>query len=84
MGYIRDRCYCYLKSSFNEKYKPLAPSTFLRARLIRGLMASGMENFDFHGDPYEWERKWTETLRWKTAIPVARGKNTRFPGSELL
>jgi len=70
MGYIRDRYYYYLKTTFNEEYKPLAPSTFLRARLIKGLIASGVEYFDFPGEPYEWERQWTETLRWHKSILV--------------
>lgn len=70
MGYIRDGWYYYLKTSFDENYKPLGPSNVLRARLIRGLIASGIENFDFPGEPYEWERQWTETLRWHKSILI--------------
>ena len=70
MGYIRDRWYYYLKTSFDERYKPLGPSNFLRARLIQGLIASGIEYFDFPGEPYEWERQWTETLRWHKSILI--------------
>ena len=70
LGYIRDKCYYYLKTSYYENYKPFGPSTFLRARLIRGLIASGVEYFDFPGEPYEWERQWTETLRWHKSILV--------------
>ena len=70
MGYLGDGHYYGLKCSFDERYKALSPATFLRARLIEQLIESGIPRYDFHGEPYEWERKWTEDMRWHRSVLV--------------
>jgi CelD/BcsL family acetyltransferase involved in cellulose biosynthesis len=63
MGLVKDKRYYYLKTSYKEKFRAVSPSTVLRARLIENLISEGIKEFDFPGEPYEWERQWTEELR---------------------
>lgn len=76
LGYLRDDCYFYLKTSYAERYKPLGPSTYLRAKLIESLIARGARLFDFPAEPYEWERQWTETVRWHQTLTIYRSTLT--------
>lgn len=73
MGYLRDGWYYYLKTSFDETHKALHPATVLRARLIAALIDRGIRAFDFPGAPYEWERQWTDTVRWHSVLTVYAG-----------
>jgi len=72
LGYVKDGCYFYLKTSYVERHKPLGVATYLRARLIEGLIASGIRTMDFPAEPYEWERQWTEGVRWHKVLTVYR------------
>ncbi len=68
LGYLTTRGYHYLKTSFDDAYRQLGPSTVLRAALLEDLIAEGVRNFDFPGEPYEWETQWTDTLRWRVVF----------------
>lgn len=73
LGYVHDSTYSYLKTSFVEALKPLGVATFLRARLIRSLIEKGLKVVDFPAQPHEWERQWTETVRWHKKLTLYRG-----------
>jgi CelD/BcsL family acetyltransferase involved in cellulose biosynthesis len=70
LGFVHDGRYAYLKTSFDERHRALSPSTVLRARLIASLIDRGIRHFDFPGEPYEWERQWTDTYRWHQTITI--------------
>jgi hypothetical protein len=62
--------YSYLKTSYDERHRALGPATFLRARLIESLMDDRLREFDFPGEPYEWERQWTTTYHWHKTVTI--------------
>ena len=70
LGVVSNGCYYYLKTSFNEAYRHLGVASVCRARLIRMLIDEGLENFDFPGEPYEWEKQWTRNLRWHRSFTI--------------
>ncbi len=70
LGYVVGDRYSYLKTSFDERVRPLGASTYLRAHLVESLIAQRMRWLDFPAEPYEWERQWTETVRWHRSILI--------------
>lgn len=72
LGYIANDCYFYLKTSYDEQYKPVGVATYLRARLVETLISRGVKALDFPAEPYEWERQWTETVRWHKVLTIYR------------
>jgi len=72
LGYLHDATYSYLKTSFVEGLKPLGVATFLRARLVQTLIGKGIGVMDFPALPHEWERQWTETVRWHKKLTLYR------------
>ncbi len=70
LGYIHNGCYYYLKTSYDERRQALSPAMFLRAHLVESLIDRGVRFMDFHGEPYEWERRWTDTYRWHTSLTI--------------
>jgi len=70
LGLIANNTYYYLKTSYDEKYKHLSPSTFLRAKLIEELILKGIKFLDFHAEPYDWQQHWTSELRWHHSIII--------------
>ena len=70
LGMISNGRYYYLKTSFNEIYRPQGVATVCRARLIRMLIEEGLKEFDFPGEPYEWEKQWTHDLRWHRSFTI--------------
>ena len=70
LGFVHGGRYAYLKTSFDERQRALSPSTVLRARLIASLIARGCRLLDFPGEPYEWERQWTDTYHWHQTITI--------------
>ena len=82
IGYLRGGCYSYLKTSYAAKYRPLSPATFLRLRLIERLIGRGIHSIDFPGRLYEWERQWTDVVRWQHVVSIypntVRGRMLAF------
>lgn len=72
LGYIANDCYFYLKTSYDERYKPIGVATYLRARLVETLISRGTKALDFPAEPYEWERQWTATVRWHKVLTIYR------------
>jgi CelD/BcsL family acetyltransferase involved in cellulose biosynthesis len=70
LGYIRDFTYFYLKTSYGEAWRQFGVATYLRAHLIRSLIERGLRFMDFPAEPYEWERQWTETVRWHKKVAL--------------
>jgi CelD/BcsL family acetyltransferase involved in cellulose biosynthesis len=70
LGYIVGNGYYYLKTSYDHSQRHVSPATFLRARLIEELIGRGITLFDFPGEPYDWERQWTENVRWHKTLSV--------------
>jgi CelD/BcsL family acetyltransferase involved in cellulose biosynthesis len=80
LGYVRDDCYSYLKTSYVEECKAMGVSTYLRAHLIQRLIEDGVRTMDFQAEPYEWEKQWTDTVRWHSVLWLYR-KTPRRPGA---
>lgn len=78
LGLLDNGCYSYLKTSFSEGFKGLGVATYLRARLVQRLIERGVTELDFPAEPYEWERQWTDTVRWHKVLtlyaPTATGR----------
>lgn len=70
LGVLLKGTYFYLKTSYDHAEKPLSPSTFLRARLVAELIGQGGQELDFPAEPYEWERQWTDELRWHRSLTL--------------
>lgn len=70
MGLIKNKKYKNLKTSFDERFRSENLSSFLRAKLIENLIEDEVEEFDFHGEPYEWQREWACGLRWHKTLIV--------------
>jgi CelD/BcsL family acetyltransferase involved in cellulose biosynthesis len=72
LGYLANGHYAYLKTSYDERCKPLGVATYLRARTIASLIEHGVTDVDFPAEPYEWERQWTDTVRWHRVVTLYR------------
>lgn len=70
IGYVVRGCYYYLKTSYVAAHRPLSPATFLRLRLIERLIAQGITRIDMPGNPYDWERQWTDVMRPQIALSI--------------
>jgi len=70
LGLILKDTYFYLKTSYDYSERPLSPSTFLRAKLVEELIGRGVKQFDFPAEPYEWERQWTDEMRWHRSLTL--------------
>ena len=72
LGYLANHRYAYLKTSYDQRAKSLGVATYLRARTIASLIERGVTDVDFPAEPYEWERQWTETVRWHQVVTLYR------------
>ena len=70
LGLIVKDTYFYLKTSYDHAERPLSPATLLRAKLIEELIGRGVKQFDFPGEPYEWESQWTDGVRWHQSLTL--------------
>lgn len=77
LGLIANGTYYYLKTSYDHAERPFSPATFLRAKLVEELIKRGVKHMDFPAEPYEWERQWTDHVRWHRSLtlfaPSAKG-----------
>lgn len=71
LGLLAHGRYFYLKTSFREACRRSGVATIARARLIRMLIEQGIREFDFPGEPYEWEAQWTNELRWHRSVVIS-------------
>lgn len=70
LGLILQDTYYYLKTSYDSSLRPLSPATLLRRNLLEELIGRGVRRFDFPGEPYEWERQWTDEMRWHQSLTL--------------
>lgn len=70
LGLILKDTYFYLKTSYDRLERPFSPSTYLRAKLVESLIRQGVKRFDFPAEPYEWERQWTDEVRWHRSLTI--------------
>lgn len=77
LGLILRNTYYYLKTSYEYSLRPLSPATILRRNLVEELIERRVKELDFPGEPYEWERQWTDEVRWHQSLtlfaPSAKG-----------
>jgi CelD/BcsL family acetyltransferase involved in cellulose biosynthesis len=65
----REKYYC-VHSSYSEKYKGANPGTVLLARFIEDLTHDGIKEYDWFGEPFEWESRWTDDFRWHKSLLI--------------
>jgi CelD/BcsL family acetyltransferase involved in cellulose biosynthesis len=70
LGIVSAQQYFYLKTSFHEAFRQDGVATVSRARLLQMLIDEGVKEFDFPGEPYEWERQWTTEMRWHRSVLI--------------
>lgn len=70
LGLIVRGTYYYLKTSYDHAERPVSPATYLRAKLVEELIGRGVKQFDFPAEPYEWERQWTDEVRWHRSLTL--------------
>ena len=65
----REKYYC-VHSSYSEKYKRANPGTLLLARFLEDLIHDGIKEYDWFGEPFEWESRWTDKFRWHKSLLI--------------
>jgi CelD/BcsL family acetyltransferase involved in cellulose biosynthesis len=63
------RYYC-VHSSFDEGYKKGNPGTVLLARFIEDLIRDGIKEYDWFGEPFEFQSRWTDEYRWHKSLLI--------------
>ena len=72
-GLVKDKKYYCVHSSYNEKFKEGNPGTMLLAWFIEKLIRDGIEEYDWFGEPFEWESRWTDKFRWHKSLLLYNG-----------
>jgi CelD/BcsL family acetyltransferase involved in cellulose biosynthesis len=72
LGVLVGGRYYYLKTSYLESWRAHGVASIGRARLIRHLIEGGCREFDFPAEPYEWEKQWSDEVRWHRSLFVFR------------
>ena len=80
LGLVKHKRYYLLKLSYNEKFKRVSPATVLMAWVLKDLIQEGIKEYDFAGEPYEYERQWTDELQWHKSLIIY---NDTFNGKML-
>jgi CelD/BcsL family acetyltransferase involved in cellulose biosynthesis len=70
LGLVTNGCYFYLKTSYRHEHRLNGAATVARAKLVESIIGDGVGEFDFPGEPYEWEQQWTSDLRWHRSLLV--------------
>jgi CelD/BcsL family acetyltransferase involved in cellulose biosynthesis len=70
MGLVIGKKYYCVHGSYDEKYKKENPGTVLLARFIEELVQDGITEYDWFGEPFEWESRWTDAFRWHTSLAI--------------
>jgi CelD/BcsL family acetyltransferase involved in cellulose biosynthesis len=70
IGLLKNKKYYCVHSSYNEKLKDGNPGTMLLAWFIEDLIRDGIEEYDWFGEPFEWESRWTDKFRWHKSLLI--------------
>ena len=68
MGLVKCKKYYGVHGSYNEEFKKWNPGTALLARFIEDLIHEGIEEYDWFGEPFEFQRRWTDKFRWHESL----------------
>jgi len=71
-GLVYDRTYFILKWAYNESYKTCGPGHLLINAIIGDCVQRQLTEFDFIGEWYEYEGKWTSEVRPHAFLYVFR------------
>ncbi len=63
VGLLKGKKYYGVHGSYDEKFRKENPGTVLLARYIEDLIHDGIQEYDWFGEPFEWESRWTDTYR---------------------
>lgn len=70
MGLVKNKRYYSVHGSYDNKFKKENPGTMLLARVLEDLIHDGLKEHDFFGEPFEWEKYWTDTYRWHKSLLI--------------
>jgi len=70
MGLLREKKYYGVHGSYDETYKKENPGTVLLAKFIEDLIHDGIREYDWFGEPFEWESRWTDQYRWHKSLII--------------
>jgi CelD/BcsL family acetyltransferase involved in cellulose biosynthesis len=70
VGLVKDKKYYGVHGSYNETFKKDNPGTLLLAQFIKDLIRDGIEEYDWFGEPFEWESRWTDKFRWHKSLLI--------------
>lgn len=70
MGLLKDNKYYSVHGSYKERFKKENPGAMLLAKFIEDLIRDGIKEFDFFGEPFEWESRWTDQYRWHNSLII--------------
>lgn len=70
MGLVKGKKYYGVHGSYDEKFKKENPGTMLLARFIEDLIRDGIEEYDWFGEPFEFQSRWTDKFRWHKSLLI--------------
>jgi CelD/BcsL family acetyltransferase involved in cellulose biosynthesis len=70
MGLVKGKKYYGVHASYDEKYKKENPGTMLLARYIEDLIRDGIKEYDWFGEPFEFQSRWTDKYRWHKSLLI--------------
>ncbi len=70
MGLVNGTKYYGVHNSYDEAFKKENPGTVLLAKFIEDLIRDGIREYDFFGEPFEWESRWTDKYRWHKSLLI--------------
>lgn len=70
MGLEKEKKYYSVHGSYDESYRRQKPGTVLLATIFEELIGDGVWEFDWFGEPFAWEREWTDTYRGHQGLIV--------------
>jgi len=70
IGLVNKNKYYGVHGSYDERFKQWNPGTILLAQFINDLIRDRIEEYDWFGEPFEWERRWTDKFRWHKSLLI--------------
>lgn len=82
LGILRRGRYSYIKTTTRADALASGAAPYLRARLVKDLIARGASMLDFAGEPGAWEHQWTRDRLPRSTLtvfaPTVRGRALRW------
>ena len=70
MGLVKCRKYYGVHGSYDEKFKRWNPGTVLFAKFLEDLIHDGIQEYDWFGEPFEFQKRWTDKYRWHNFLLI--------------